>query len=372
MRRCFPCFLFLMFQVALIQALTPISVHAYNPPTDTAGSLLFRIEAPETIEHPETPTPIRVIVENRGEVKLDGTFSVKLIDRWIASPDGVQRFSVDAKSSQTFGFTLTAEAPTYNAHYPIHVLARWSEPSSEDNASPEVEYTAHPIAIFIVRADRPPMAGLPEIPWLASVPGENSRIAISELPSVRIGFGQYTKEDGAMSLRSTGWFGDDPDHRGFVKREPISLEGGSLDSFVSHIPWTGGPGYSLVEIPLSLAVCEPITLDFANGVRRPLEGNGDGMTFVVRALPLDAPAGTIGPELWSDHLKETGIWKHASVDLSRFAGQSIRLQLEWNPGPDRNTSFDLGYWGAPILTCGTPPSTTSDASGTSVETSAST
>ena len=335
------------------------SVRAYNPPVDTAGSLTIRIESPEIIEDPEAATPIAVVVENASDTKLDGAFTLKMIDRWRVCDtedrpiEGPQNFSVQAKGSQRLEYHITADAPTYNAHYPIHVLAQWNEPNATDHASPEVAFTAHPIAIFIVQQSRPPFVESQEIPWQPAVLASHSRVALTELAATRVGFGVYSQDPDRVTLEAIGWFGNNLDHRGFVQREPAALQGGSYDCFVSHIPWGGGPGFSIVEIPLTFPQEGPITLDFSNGIQKQPE-SGDGMTFRIRVLPFDAPDGQIGEIAWETHIPGTGSWTHASADLSKYAGQTVRIQLEWNPGPAKNTSFDLGYWGGPILTCGTP------------------
>lgn len=347
------------------------SAQAYNPPTDQAGSLTVRIDAPEMIAEPSVPTPISVTLENGSSVQITGSLRLKLIDRWVATvvdpaqTSEEQKFTVAANSSQTLKYTISASDPTYNARYPIHAIATWCEPTSANgNASPEQEYTAHPIAIFGVQQKNPPRVATSEIPWRPFDMTHVSQVALTELPVLRVGFGQYGQSGNTsdaihqIECKPTGWLGDDPVHRGFVKRETAALDGGAFDSFVSHIPWTGGTGISIVEIPVILPSDETITMTFANGIQKRHEG--DGMIFALHVVPMDAEDGLVGETVWSEHQTVPGVWKNATVDLSKYAGQAVRLQLEWNPGPKQNSSFDLGYWGQPILQCGTAAARSED------------
>ena len=45
--------------------------HGYNPPVDTAGPLTVRIEGPEEVTAVDTPVPIRVVLENRGDEPIE-------------------------------------------------------------------------------------------------------------------------------------------------------------------------------------------------------------------------------------------------------------------------------------------------------------
>ncbi len=52
---------------------------------------------------------------------------------------------------------------------------------------------------------------------------------------------------------------------------------------------------------------------------------------------------------------KTAVWLEGEADLSRFAGQRVRLQLESHPGPRNNTTNDQSYWAEPTLVAGQPP-----------------
>ena len=368
-------FAVILLATAFLTAFRTMPVTAFNPPVDSAGALTVRIEAPETVTDPAEPTPVRVVIENHGGVKLDGSLQLQLIDGWNAAPAPSQRFSVAAKETWTQDYSLVAPPTVYNARYPIHAIAEWNEPNPTNHASPETPYTAHPIAIFHVRSPNPPRPATPPIAWEPFRLAPETRIALDELPAVRVGFGKFAdrqNDDGANSGRNgnkgnvadsvtmepVGWFGEGAEHRGFVRRETTALNGGSFAGFASHVPWTGGAGFSIVEIPLTLPDSTPysestwlyndsIYLGFNTGIQR--EHRGDGMTFNVRVLPWDAPDNALGEVIWTRHQTTPGSWESGAVSLNSYLGSSIRLQFEWNSGPYHDTSFDLGYWGDLVL-----------------------
>ena len=80
---------------------------------------------------------------------------------------------------------------------------------------------------------------------------------------------------------------------------------------------------------------------------------GDGVTFRVRVLPLDAPEGKQGEIVFERHVAAK-TWQDGEADLTRFAGQRIRLQLESHPGPKNNTTNDQSYWAEPTVISGQP------------------
>jgi hypothetical protein len=105
-------------------------------------------------------------------------------------------------------------------------------------------------------------------------------------------------------------------------------------------------------------VTTPLKLTFANALRdnHPDQGEppSDGVTFRVRVTPLDAPEGTEGEVVFEHHTLAKR-WEPHEADLSKFAGQAVRLQLESHPGPKNDTTCDMSYWAEPTLVAGKPP-----------------
>jgi len=120
---------------------------AYNPPVDTAGSITARIEGPQVVTQTDTPLPVRVIVENKGDQPLEGVVQLAVIDRWQVEPAGQVRFRVEAKGTATREFKVIAGAGTYSAHYPIHAYV-WDAAGKGEKL--------HPILILETRLPKPP------------------------------------------------------------------------------------------------------------------------------------------------------------------------------------------------------------------------
>ena len=125
----------------------------------------------------------------------------------------------------------------------------------------------------------------------------------------------------------------------FVHRLPKPKPGLGI-----HPPWKGGPGKARVVWTLDLPESEPITLGASLAIRdtQPEEPNSDGVTF--RVLADDSV-------LFEEHT-DTKEWKDIRVDLSAFAGEKIRLALESDVGPARDSTCDQSYWGEPWVYAG--------------------
>ena len=63
--------------------------------------------------------------------------------------------------------------------------------------------------------------------------------------------------------------------------------------------------------------------------------------------------GALGELLFEKHT-DSKTWESVSVDLDAYAGQSVLLQLETHPGPDKNTTCDRGLWGDMRIVAGNP------------------
>jgi hypothetical protein len=331
---------FVVLQAVLLGHMS-LSALAYNPPVDTAGPLTVRIEGPETATEVETALPIRVVVENKSDSRIEGTLQLGVIDRWRAEPAVAVPLRVDAKGTATQHFRVTAGEGSYSAHYPIHAFARFTW-----EGTPQ---TAHPILVVETKfpaAARPAIAG----EWKPLQVPADGQLALWRLPARRAVVQVFGAQPQTMPV---GWQGNEPRTKATLRVEDISAGGSKRSSVCMHPPWEkGNVGIIVAEFPVQLPKTSPLKLTFANAVQD--AGHGDGVTFRVRAVPLDAPEGTLGRPLFDRHIAAK-TWEEAEADLSAWAGQAIRLQLESHPGPKNNTSWDQSYWGEPTLVAGTPP-----------------
>ncbi|MFO0961039.1 MAG: hypothetical protein U0800_26960 [Isosphaeraceae bacterium] len=325
-----------IFPLAIACAAIPAASFASNPPVDRAGPLTVRIDGPETLDRTDRPFEVKVIVKNEGERPIDGTLEIGLIDGWKA--DGPSEFSVGGVGETSLVYSIRCGNRTYNAHYPIHAYARFVQ-----DGKPLV---AHPILLTMVKASDPPSI-LHETPW-SPYPVRSGSLAIWRLPAWRAAIRVFDKPFRTMK---PGWRGTDESTGATADIRPQTLPGGAFDVVAIHPPYRDGQvGTAIVEFPLTLPDAKPIRLEFRNAVVP--EGKGDGVTFRVRAAPLDAAEGDLGAIVYDHHANDRRWGKPVFADLSRFAGRSIRLQLESDPGPKRDTGWDQSFWAEPTLIVG--------------------
>lgn len=331
--------LFLLASLA-IQMLHGIS-SAFDPPVDQQGPLTVRIDGPAEISNTE-PFSISLQLQNSGKQALDGTVRVAGIDGWQCIPNDAVSFSVPAEANAKLNFQVAPSQSTYAAIYPLHA---WAEFKTDGTRT-----TAHPI--LIVRADvPPPKAPTPTLPWEPLKLAKNRSLALWQMPTHRSTIAVFGREPVTKPI---GWTGSANSNRTSVSfRHDVQLPNGTHDAIAIHPPWADGQvGTAWVEFPLALPNVSRVTLLFVHAVTP--TGDGDGVTFRVRAVDIDAPPGKAGEVAFERH-SATKEWVPGVANLTRWAGRTIRLQLESHPGPDKNTEFDQSYWGEPKLVVGSPP-----------------
>lgn len=113
--------------------------------------------------------------------------------------------------------------------------------------------------------------------------------------------------------------------------------GGEVRSaWAMHPPWKNGAVGSVwvLTAPLSLPVGAPLAVRASVGKR---DGSHDGDGILYRLAVVDATGNeTIGAE----HTVRQHGWEPIAVDLSPWLGQTVRLKLIADPGPEDNSSGD--------------------------------
>ena len=332
--------------VALVTLLlTPgSSALAFNPPVDRVGPLTVRIVGPEVIDQIGAAFEVRVEFQNEAEQAVRGTVQLGLIDHWRSEPAGAVPFVVEAKSKAAYGFSVTPAANSYSAHYPIHALASFVWQGRQQ--------TAHPILILETKLPARPRPG-PELAWEPLTMTADRTLTLLQLPVYRAVVAVFGEPPQTMPV---GWTGSAEVNLASIRfQNALRLGDAANDAAAIHPPWSDGKiGTAWIEYPLDLPQTTPVRLQFATAVTP--TGDGDGVTFRVRAAPLDAPDGEAGEVVFERH-SAAKTWEPGEADLSRFAGRQIRLQLESHPGPAKNTAFDQSYWAEPTLVLGQPPQT---------------
>ncbi|MGB9624068.1 MAG: hypothetical protein ACPMAQ_04335, partial [Phycisphaerae bacterium] len=325
-------------------------VSAFDPPMDTTGALTVRIDGPADVMHVEEPVPIRVVIENAGDAAVKGSVRVRVIDGWRVKPTEAVPFAVPGKGTSQAEFTVVAGKGTYNAHYPIHAFAEFDLDGRRRQA--------HPILVVETKLPDPPRPQVP-IDWRPVPVPTDGGLTLTHLP-VRRAVILVTGE--RPLVMPVGWSGTEQRSRASVAWDQQVDRGGVRKALGIHPPYyEGRTGTAMVEFPLSLPPGQVARLRFANAIRdhHPEQGEtpGDGVTFRVRVAPFDGPPDKPGETLFERH-SDAKVWQSGEADLSRFAGQRIRLQLESHPGPANNTNCDQSYWAEPTVIAGTPPTPT--------------
>ncbi|HUW61874.1 MAG TPA: hypothetical protein VMZ06_12815 [Candidatus Bathyarchaeia archaeon] len=314
---------------------------SFNPPEDVAGPIQARIEAPATATALNEPMPARVVLKNSGETPLAGTVRVRVIDPWSIEPASAQ-WAASAGAETAVEFKVTPGVGTYNALYPIHAYV--------DFESGGARLTAHPVAIIECLAGGT-VQFQPGADWRPLDVAAGRSLSLARMP-IRRTVIQVNGEPPVVL--PAGWQGSEERTRAAVSPGVMVQRPDSRDAIGIHPPWYNGlAGTALVEFPLRLPAGEPARFTAATAIRDSTEAEGlsDGVTFRVRVTPFDAPDGQLGEVLFERH-SAAKQWEELGVDLSRFAGQAIRLQLESHPGPQNNTACDASYWGNPTVTAG--------------------
>ncbi len=319
---------------------------AFNPPVDSAGPLTVRIDGPTEVTQAGSSVPVQVLIENAADEEVRGTVRVAGIDGWRAAPAEAVAFAVAARGRASVRFAVTPADRTYNAHYPIHAHAEF------DTAGRR--HRAHAILVVEAKVPDPPRP-TPAIAWRPIAVPADGGVDLTSLPVRRLVIQPFGQPPRAMPV---GWSGADESTRGSMQPGVPVDRGGVRTAISMHPPWHGVAGTQWLEFPLALPAGRPARLRFANAIRDHDAPHGeppsDGVTFRVRALAFDAPDGQLGQPIFERHT-DAKVWQDGEADLGRFAGQTIRLQLESNPGPKNDTTCDQSYWAAPTVIAGTPP-----------------
>ena len=124
-----------------------------------------------------------------------------------------------------------------------------------------------------------------------------------------------------------------------------------------HSPWHVPPGKTWVDYRLRLPSLTPIRLSFgiAMGPDVAVPGKSDGVTFSCSLLTEGSQPSTLNAQLLLDRLHyDQGQWRDFSFDLSEWAGRTITLRLQVEPGPKNNSSWDYSFFGDAKITVGGP------------------
>ncbi len=320
---------------------------AFLPPEDSVGPLRAWIEAPTQVSPGDLPFQGAVCVRNES----NGTVSVSLTmagtDGWSIAPNGETVADVEAGKEARFAFSVSAPDEVFNAHYPVHA---WIE-CHRGNETMRL----HPILVFETTRFPVRVSQRKTVSWKPIEIGKNTAVPLQALRVFRV---LIEEKSNVKDVMPAGWQGNHEVSRADVRLDSYGYRGSERPAIAMHPAWYGGrSGAVILEFPVLLPDQTPLSLSFANAIRDHFPEHGepasDGVTFRVRVCPFESDEATLGDIIFERH-SLSKVWEEGSVDLSPYAGQAVRLQLEAHPGPANDTTCDGCFWAEPILLAGKP------------------
>ncbi len=124
-----------------------------------------------------------------------------------------------------------------------------------------------------------------------------------------------------------------------VYRTSRACGGEEQDCLFMHPPYRNGTGYSFavmkaVELPVDSSAAFRCVIGKADG-----SDPGDGLLFRVLVIDRDGNETLVAEKSWGQHG-----WTPLEADLSRWAGQPVRIKLVTDAGPVDNSIGDWGCW----------------------------
>ncbi len=322
------------------------SALAWSPAVTTESGLRLELPAQEPWTQVDQPRAVTVKLRNLEEAPVTGTVRVEVIDTWRIAGEARQTFRLGAKEEASPTFQVVMGPGTYTAWYPIHATAECVRGAAK--------VTVHTVLLVEAKPPpEPPAAGpLPvlEAPARGVVP-------LARLKPARV---VQTIDGGGTST----WPADatsDPASRAAWQPGGLVTRGEQRECITFHPPWFEVRGNVAGDYRFRLPADGPIVLETGLAIRDHVverhEPPSDGVTFRVLAATEDR-----FETLFEKHTAAK-VWDDVKVDLSRYAGRTVTLRLEADPGPKRDTTCDSGYYGNPVLRLGQPPAGESDEAG---------
>jgi hypothetical protein len=180
---------------------------------------------------------------------------------------------------------------------------------------------------FRIKAE--PMKGYPSaIPRLAWV-GWRSAGDLMQQPPLATGMTLTGQEDEPIRAE-TG--------TAFRPANPVEIAGATHRAYGVHPPYRNAKGSMFWETMATIPADKP-RLTFFSGLTDKAKGKSDGV-----GLRIEVRRDNGAEEVLSLHHREKQ-WVARSADLSRWAGQTVRLRFTTDPGPAGNTVADHAFWG---------------------------
>lgn len=182
----------------------------------------------------------------------------------------------------------------------------------------------------------------PPMPAGAAVTLPPGETLLADVGTSRVYWQSYGKEPVAMPIGSDG---HDP-VSGTICADRGQVHG--RRTLAVHPPWRVPTGKVYVDHSITLPTCTPIRLSlaFATTPEAAAPGKSDGVTFSCIVLAQGTER-----ELVRRH-HTTSQWAEERFDLSSYAGKTLVVRLQAEPGPKNNTAYDSARFADAKITIG--------------------
>jgi hypothetical protein len=326
----------------LIALWTASPAMAFDGHTVTEGPLILSIGDVAKVTGIDQSVDVVVTLENTGSDPLGVDVRVgDLVDEWQAVGESTRRIAIDAHGKTQTVFRIAASPGVLSASYPVHVYASF-RPGRQ-------ERTAHAVRIFETNIEKPVASSTKPADLPVNVVSASGALPLWSLRTHRMTWQFFDKP---LMYMPVGWKGSAPESLAVLDFGSIT-RGQTKQAIMMHPPYRSGAGTVFAEYRVKLPDVAPLTLAFANAIRdnTASEPKSDGVTFRVWA----------GEQKLFERHTDSKVWVDGTADLSVYRGQTILLRLESHPGPKRDTTCDLSYWGEPVIIAGQQPAPTPEA-----------
>ena len=146
---------------------------------------------------------------------------------------------------------------------------------------------------------------------------------------------EWKTDNGTVGMMPPGWMGHF-DERSGISVTPFGEQNGKQVTLI-HPPWRAETGSTRQTFLLTLPKARRISLKSYVAMKEGEVGpqKSDGATFHIFVDDKEQVQQNITDSTWLP----------LNIDLTPWAGKSIQLGFETDPGPKRSPSFDFALWG---------------------------
>lgn len=153
---------------------------------------------------------------------------------------------------------------------------------------------------------------------------------LNEIASYEVGYAYRGKPEKQYPL---GWTGHFEPSTGVACHSEGEVAG--KNAWLLHCPWIGGTGISFQRFTFKLPDVPRIELRGFTAMGADSIGKSDGATFRVFA----------DKQKLLEVNRADAQWQPFNIDLTQYAGKTVTIRFESDPGPKDDSGWDFSLWG---------------------------